>query len=127
MKKLLLTLILVFASTSAIADWTKVGVEDESTIYTDTSTIRKKGDLIKIWSLYDFKEAKNMSGKTYLSMEKQYEIDCAKGLARAMYIIYYAQKMGGGEKGAFDYPPKQWQPVAPNSAGESILKSACGK
>jgi hypothetical protein len=127
MKKLLLTLILVFASTSAIADWTKVGVEDESTIYTDTSTIRKKGDLIKIWSLYDFKEAKNMSGKTYLSMEKQYEIDCAKGLTRAMYIIYYAQKMGGGEKGAFDYPPKQWQPVAANSAGESILKSACGK
>jgi len=127
MKKLLMTLILALVSTSAIAEWTKVGEDDESTVYTDTSTIRKKGDLIKIWSLYDFKKAQNMSGKTYLSMETQYEFDCVKGQTRPTYIIYYADKMGGGEKGAFSYPPKQWQPVAPKSAGESIWKVACSK
>jgi hypothetical protein len=127
LKKLLITLVLSLVSTSAFAEWTKVGEDDESTVYTDPSTVRKKGELTKIWSLYDFTQARVMSGKTYLSMEKQYEIDCANGKTRAMYIIYYAQKMGGGEKGAFDYPPKQWQPVAPNSAVESIWKAACGK
>ncbi|MGC2048403.1 MAG: surface-adhesin E family protein, partial [Gallionella sp.] len=82
MKKLFMTLILALVSTSAFAQWIKVGEDDESTIYTDPSTIRKKGDLIKIWSLYDFKKAQNMSGKTYLSMEKQYEFDCVKGQSR---------------------------------------------
>jgi len=127
MKKLLMTLILALASTSAIAEWTKAGEDDQSTIYTDASTIRKKGELTKIWSLYDFKKAQNMSGKAYSSMETQYELDCAKGQIRATYIIYYADKMGSGEKGAFNYPPKQWQPVAPKSAGEMISKAACGK
>jgi len=127
LNKLLVTLIFTLISTSANAEWSKVAEEDEASIYTDVSTIRKKGDLIRIWSLYDFKKPIPMSGKTYQSMEKQFEFDCGKGQARALYVIYYVDKMGSGEKGPFNYPPKQWLPVAPASTGELILKSACGK
>lgn len=127
MKKLLIALIFALASTSAFAEWIKVGEDGESSVYTDPSTIRKKGDLVKIWSLYDLKLAQNISGKMYLSMEKQFELDCVKRQIMATYILYYTEKMGGGEKGPFNYLPKQWQPVASSSAAELIWKTACSK
>ena len=127
MNKLLLTLILSVVSGSAMADWSKVGEDSDSTVYSDVSTLRKNGDLVKMWSLYDFKEAQKMAGKDYLSMEVKYEFDCAKEQSLKTYVIYYAGKMGSGEKGAFTYPPKQWQPVKGNSNKEMLWKVACGK
>jgi len=127
MNKSLFTLILVCLSTSALAEWNKVGEDTDSTIYADASTIRKKGDVAKMWSLYDFKETQKMSGKDYLSMEIKYEFDCVKEQSMTTYILYYAGNMGGGEKGAFTYPPKQWQPITPKSTMEELWKAACSK
>jgi len=127
MKKLLLILFLVFISTNARAEWVMIGEDDASIVYADPSTMRNKGDLIKIWSLYDFLKPKDMSGKSYLSMELQYEFDCGKKLSRKAYIIYYSANMGGGEKGSFSYPPKQWHEVKPTSAREKIFHMVCGE
>ena len=57
MKKLLLTLMLAFMNTSAMAEWTEVEWTHEDgglTLYVDYTTIRKVGNKVKMLSLVDF-------------------------------------------------------------------------
>jgi hypothetical protein len=48
MRKLILILLLAVLSSSAMAEWIKVGANDNSTIYADPATIRKEGNMVKM-------------------------------------------------------------------------------
>jgi hypothetical protein len=49
MKKLLLTLVLAVVSSSAMAEWVGVGKKENFFSYVDSATIRKLGNMVKIW------------------------------------------------------------------------------
>ena len=58
MKKLLLMLMLFSISTSVMAEWTALKWSHEDgglTLFVDYTTIRKEGDIVKMFSLVDFK------------------------------------------------------------------------
>ena len=80
MKKLLLTLVLAFMNTSAMAEWTLVEWIHEDgglTLYVDYITIRKVDNKVKMLSLVDFKVVEK--GETDLfSSRTQAEFDCEK-------------------------------------------------
>ena len=53
MTRLLLITLFLLSSAPAYAEWVKVTEGDERTIYADSSTIRVKGNTVKIWELED--------------------------------------------------------------------------
>ncbi len=129
MKKLLLTLILTLISTSAMAEWTMV---DESSVkdmvvYVDYATIRTKGNLVKMWALYDYKTMQESAGDKYLSEKSQYEYDCLEEQIRTPFNEWFSENMGKGEVVYTHNNILEWAPVPPGSIGETLWKVACGK
>jgi hypothetical protein len=58
--------LLVLTSGSAEAEWMSITkTEEGTTVYADPDTIRRKGDLVKMWELYDFKIIRTVAGDSY--------------------------------------------------------------
>lgn len=132
MRKIILMLLLVALNGSAMAEWTKVTEEKDSSAiyYADSSSIQKSADgLITIWELNDLKEQDEIGSR---STKIQAEYDCAHEQFRVLSVIVYSQNMGNGEViVTFSPLDTPHQPVPPDSADSAatytMLKFACGK
>jgi hypothetical protein len=126
--KLLIAVLLAVLSTSVLAEWTRVSGDDGITTYADLSTIRKSGDKVKMWDLYDLKVVRTAGSTRYLSLAAQNEHDCKEETARRLALIFYSKNMGQGEvvytSGAMHEEP---QPISPGSMENTLFKVACGK
>ena len=125
MKKLVFVLLLI--STSAWAEWTRAGDNDNFYAYVDFSTIRKKGNKVKMWHLLEYKTARKVAGTTFLSMMEQYEYDCEEEQSRRLYVSWHSGHMGEGGAIKINSDPMKWEPVPPGSAGKSLWDVVCGK
>ena len=55
MTRLLLIALLMLSNGPAYAEWVAIGSSDDGvTAYADPDTIRRKGDLVEMWTLYDY-------------------------------------------------------------------------
>ncbi len=128
MKKLLLTLMLAVVSSSAMAEWVKVGTSDDktTTIYADPSTIRKSGNRVKMWALWDYSTAQEGGSKPYMSVRIQNEYNCKEETDRQIYATTFSGNMAGSHT-INRQGGKKWEPVAPRTFGETLWKFACGK
>jgi hypothetical protein len=80
--------LLVLSSGPAYAEWVEVGVNDSSTQYVDLDTIRRKGNLMKMWNLFDYKAIHTYADKPSWSVKGQSEYNCAEEQLR--YLAVYA-------------------------------------
>ena len=128
MKKLIPMLLLVGVSTNVLAKWTGIGKspDGDTTIYIDFTTIRKHGDLVKMWHLYDFQTTKTASGIRYFSSKGQEEYDCKEEQSRALAFSMFFDKMGDGVANYSGVVDSNWNPVSPGSIDEKLFKIACG-
>ena len=133
MKRLLLGLMLIVTATAASAEWTFVsdtgGDTDDYIQYVDRATIRKRGNLVKMWGLRDFKTVqKSAAGDSYLSSNAQEEYDCKEEKSRILAFTWFAGKMGNGKVVYSNSDTgDKWSPISPGSVGETLWKIACGK
>jgi hypothetical protein len=69
----LLITLLVLSSGPAHAEW--VAVDDTGnlgmTVYVDPDTVRHKGNLVKMWQLWDYKTVQTVGGPSFLSVRSQ--------------------------------------------------------
>ena len=127
--KLLIAALLALFSTSAMAEWTAVSFGDKQTTYADLATIRKSGNKVKMWRLYDRKVAETVAAnKPFLSIAGQDEYDCKEEISRTLTYTFYSKNMGAGEVvyssgNAHD----EFEPITPGSGIETLFKVACGK
>ncbi len=129
MKKLLLTLMLVFINTSAMAEWTEVEWTHEDgglTLYVDYTTIRKVGNKVKMLSLVDFEVIEKEEIDLFSSRTKD-EFDCEEKKMRQLFYALYSGSMGSGKMEHSNDEYLKWTPVEPGSMGEAMWKIACGK
>ena len=130
MKRLLpisLTL-LILSSGPAYAEWVAVSKADTSTGYVDPDTIRRKGNLVKMWILSDFKTIQTTAaGISYLSQKMQWEYDCAEEQFRMIAGYGYSGQMGTGEIVTSHTNPANWEPVMPGSVGQTRWVFVCKK
>lgn len=142
-KKLLFTLSLVFISYSAVAEWTHVSdnfnnysaksvsefskMFDET--YVDYATIQKEGNMVKMWSLTNFGNERELSpGIKFLSTKSLEEFDCKEELVRYLHVSAYSKNMGGGEPVYIeDTPSLKWNQVPPKSVIKGLWEIACGQ
>ena len=130
MKQLLLGLMLLMTATAANAEWTAIDSADNFIQYVDRATIRRNGNLVKMWSLQNFKTVQKSAagGESYLSVKEQWEYDCKEEKKRVLAFSWFDGKMGSGKVVYSDSDFRdKWSPVGPESIGEILWKIACGK
>lgn len=127
MKRLFLMILLLFSSSGpAYSEWMSLFTTEEETVYVDRDTLRRKGELVKMWSLFDFKIARTVGGDPNLSSKLQIEFDCAEERTRKLASTYFSGHMGSGKANYTISDPSKWIPVEPASTGEALWKVACG-
>jgi len=129
MYKILLTLIPALIANTLMADWTLVdkSADGSAAIYTDFDATQKTEDKVKMWSLGDFKTAKEFSDIQFLSSKYHKEYDCEQEQARMLAFTLFSSNMGEGQVVYSNSEPDEWEPVAPESVAKTLWEIACGK
>ena len=129
MKKLTL-LLLLMVSTSVFAEWTRVARNDDAglTVYDDLGTIKKKGNKVKMWDLFDYKTVQKSAGDRYLSSMSRSEYDCEEETTRMLDLHHYSGNMKQGEiVYSVTNIKDEATSVRPETMEEILFKVACGK
>ena len=130
MTRLLLITLLLLSSGPAYAEWVSVSSSEDLdgyAAYLDPDTIRRKGHLVKVWGLYDFKTIQTVAGNSHLSVKIQHEYDCIEERSRSLASTFFSGSMGMGNVVRTDSYESKWEPVTPESIDQDLLKVACGK
>jgi len=128
MQKLLLTLMLVLISTSAMAEWVEVAESEAGTFiaYAESSTIQKTDNIVHMLVLIDYKTAQTDASKSYMSKLGIRKYDCKEKQNQADIKTLHSNNMGGGKHvGIIGSRP--WLPVSQGNTTELLWKFACGK
>ncbi|SEF80000.1 hypothetical protein SAMN05216334_11017 [Nitrosomonas ureae] len=124
----LLALTMTLISTSAMAEWTKVGESNLNggyTAYADVASIQKAGDRAKMWALFDYQAVQKASGVEYLSERIRRDYDCKQKQMRKLAYKFFSWNMEGGDLIRSYNQPQKWVPVPPDSIDEAEWKLAC--
>ncbi len=124
MKKTMLMMLLTAISTGAMAEWVKVSETDSANIYVDSETIRKDGNLRKVWQIRDLIQ-RDKTGK--MSVRTFNEYDCKEGRTRILSGSDHSEPMGSGRVLAAGSGHNDWDYLAPGTSGATILKFVCSK
>jgi predicted ribosomally synthesized peptide with SipW-like signal peptide len=129
-RKLLVAIMLSLVSTGTMAAWTAVGKSESSedfTVYVNKSSIHKKGNLVKMWSMFNFKSPRETNEYRYSSYKQLVEYDCNEGQSRMIGYSLHSKNMGMGGAVYKNSKTGNWVAVEPNSVAESLWKIACSK
>jgi len=107
------------------AEWVGVGVNERLTGYVDPTTIRKSGNTVKMWSLHDYKTAREFIGGSYMSSMFLHEYDCMEERARQLFNSFHSENMGKGNTIWSNNEPRNWLPIPPGSLGKAKWEIAC--
>ena len=129
MTRLFLITLLLLSSSPVYAEWVWIDdkAKDGMTTYANPDTIRRKGDLVKMWTLFDFKTAEHVADTTHLSFKEQDEYDCTKLRTRRFAGRFFSGNMGSGKVVYSNTTKDKWGPVPPGSVSHDLWKLACSK
>jgi hypothetical protein len=128
MPKAILLMLLTVVSSSAAAEWVEVGRAENITFYADPATIRRSGDLVKMWELHDLKTRYLFEmSKPVMSYMSKLEYDCKEEQSRQLYLSGHSGNMLVGERIFTNDYPDTWHQVVPGTITETLWKFACGK
>jgi len=118
--------LLLLCSTTAQADWLKLGENSIETAYVDN--IETHGPhKIRMWGLFDLKTPAAFGDLTYSSMKIQREYHCLDKTSRVISMQAHAGQMGTGEMVYSNNTHNKPAPVQPDSAEEALWNVACKK
>lgn len=137
MKKILFSVFLLSAAmTTALAgpiEWTavtktRVGKNAEVTGYAAEETITRRGNLSKMWHLWDYKKPRGNPKEPFMSVANKSEFDCVKRNARVLMVVFYEGGMGAGAEDADEEEdPRGWVPADHDEMHANLLDLACRK
>lgn len=123
MKKLFLTITL-FMCLPVLADWKYIGTEDasESEFFLDFETLRKDGNLRRIWQVVNLK-SDDPNGRR--SIRSRLEFDCKNETVQSLARMAFSDKLAGGNviHKSDDLGPKTYIP--PKSILSLQLQEVC--
>lgn len=118
-----LLLLSLFVTGSAWAEWVKVAETDRVIFYIDPATLRKEGDLRKIWVIQDYK-TRMTDGQ--MSARMRSEFDCKNERSRILTSTTHPESMAAGlALFTMRVGSGEWSDVPPNGASEVVLKIVC--
>ncbi|HSQ92414.1 MAG TPA: surface-adhesin E family protein [Nitrospiraceae bacterium] len=125
----LLIALLVLSREQVHAEWMLVSGDDAAglAVYVDPGTIRQKGNLAKMWQLYDYKTVQRVAGDSLLSMKRFNEYDCTEARTRTLGYTWFSGHMGSGNVVYSTTEVQPWELVVSRSINHTLWKTACGK
>jgi hypothetical protein len=92
-----LGILLAAVGASAQAEvWIETSRNDDYLAYADPSSVRRDGDLVKMWSMFDYKNPQpGIPGKAYLSTRRHFEYDCKRARTRARRLVAHRPRGQG--------------------------------
>lgn len=128
MRNAILIILLAVVSSGAAAAWVAVDRNEIYTAYVDPATIRRNGNMVKMWDLFDFKRPRSGDGvKPHMSQRGQSEYDCQEERFRVLTFSMHSGNMAGGELLSDESRPSPWDSVPPSTPIATLWKFACGK
>lgn len=124
MKKIALALVLAAVSGVAMAEWVEVGESDSLSLYIDPATIRKDGNLRRVWVIHDLKQ-RDKDG--VMSLRGLLEYDCKEARSRDLSSSTHSGPMAGGKMLDSYSSRGNWNYIPPGTTGEAVLKFVCAK
>jgi hypothetical protein len=125
MSKAFLMMLLVIISSSVMAEWVEIGISENFIVYVDPATIRKSGNMVRIWSLHDYKTTQGSI--SYMSSTLEREHDCIEKRGQQLFLAFYSKNMGRGATIWKDTELRNWRQVTSDTVKETVWKYACGK
>jgi hypothetical protein len=131
MKRLLLVILLVLSHGPVSAEWVAVEKKYQTsglqTVYVDSATIRREGNLLTLVTLLDWEwrqGKKSPSRFNSTRIEKQF--DCADKRFRSLAFTHFSGHMGTGRPAGGSGGEGHWVPVEPESINHALWEVACG-
>lgn len=110
------------------AEWERVYSNDRVVTYADSASVRRKGNIVKVSSLFDFKEeSAYRDGGQYLSIIRETEFNCKDGLQRMVAFSIHSGKMGKGRMLDSGTTPQDWKPVSKANIAQEMKNFACDR
>jgi len=124
--KTLTLLLLLFQSHFCFAGWVELVSDQNSTEFLNLETAVRTDDLVKMWSMSDFKTAQVVGkGEQFKSLKSLREYDCEHHKERSISLIYYTESMGMGHV-VFFYPSQgDWKSIEDDALVSMLHRSAC--
>jgi len=125
-KKIIIACLLASSAASAFAEWTFVSEVDTASLYIDIQSIRKDGNLRKVWQLAQYNQLLKDGSMSRLYRQ---EYDCKAERRRIYDVRSYSGPMATGQLiySTPDDSPGNWSGIPPNSPVEDFLKIVCAK
>ena len=118
--------ILIFKS----IPWTAVSTAstDDMTTYVDYGTIKRKGNKVKMWVLFDFKTIQRWGNSSFLSQIDRIEYDCEEEATRTLDDFLYLGNKGSG-KVVYSRTNMKYEAVSiiPGTIDVMVFNIACSK
>lgn len=125
---LIMVPLLLLSSRPAYADWMWIDKgKPGMTIYVNPDTIRRTGDRVKMWELFDFETAQKMARDPHLSFKMHSEYDCTEERKRELAVMFFAGNMGRSKVVYSNSTKEKWESVPLGSANHDLWIFACGK
>ena len=67
---------------------------DGGDIYAARATIRRSGNLVRMWDMWDFKTAQVAAGKPFISFKQQNEYNCIDQRIRTLSVTGFSGAYG---------------------------------
>ena len=111
----------------AHAEWTKVTFNDETTMFLDSTTVKRNGDLVRVDTLMNFPLGTTSDDKkySYKSSRTIEEFDCKKNLSRTISFTWYPEIMGNGKKVYSDNNAYKFEKIVPSSLFDAVKRKVC--
>ena len=125
MKRLLFVVLMMTCSLSW-AGWEK-SVDGN---YVDRSTIRRNGDVSRIWILKDYASTQEDHGDVYKSTKQLKLFNCKEETSAILSLLRTSGSMGSGDvvwSIHQKYNELDWRQIVPDSVDETHWKIACRK
>ena len=129
MKKLLLTLSLLFVTTSAFAEWKFYDLSKAGGMnYYDNSSITRKGDKVKVMHYANFSQDDELTKLTKMSSARVlYEIDCVNETREILEFKAFSKTDLKGDMTDSMNPSPKIENIVPDSIGAVLMKLVCKK
>ncbi len=120
-------LLLAWCSAAAAAEWTALGRANEIyAAFADTATIRRQGNMARMYGLYDFRRRDfTPEGKGLFSTVVLREYDCGQRRVRLLSAIDFSGPMGAGTAVSTSDTPRRWEAVVDGGIDELYWNAAC--
>lgn len=121
-----LCFLLALVAPPAWAEWVKVTVakDGRADYYIDPDSIRKDGNLRKVWQIINLKKREKAAVMSWRSL---HEFDCKEERIRLLAASSHSEPMAGGKTLWSHDDPGKWDAKPPDSAVEIVLNFVCAK